>query len=382
MGIVLPNVAGVMAIHYQPNDKSTATACLAESLSITLENLLIEGSNQYHRRFIYLEGNIKLSTFRDITGDPALGTPAYDTALFEFDTTDFRTEGSDSAGGTFCTFDFITPMIRRGGYSVAFKGRLIRSTMTNVFAQQARSAPTLELDHSLGLTVQNYANEGGGSQPQVKISNSSELHFTSLGIGSPVDKGLGVGNGMELVNVRDSEFSGVWRRTGVTTFNAVGKKMLTLDSACKRNRFSGWTLNSSLANEVTNSAADANDNTGSFYDIQNSVQYYLGKHLTRTTPTYGASVAINASLGDLFDITATNRTAFTVANPTSAADGQRITVTIRNTSGGALGTVTWGTLYKLADWISPATAFSRSIDFRFNGTNWVEVARTPADVPN
>jgi hypothetical protein len=89
--------------------------------------------------------------------------------------------------------------------------------------------------------------------------------------------------------------------------------MLTLDSACKRNRFSGWTLNSSLANEVTNSAADANDNTGSFYDIQNSVQYYLGKHLTRTTPTYGASVAINASLGDLFDITATNRTAFTVA---------------------------------------------------------------------
>jgi hypothetical protein len=44
--------------------------------------------------------------------------------------------------------------------------------------------------------------------------------------------------------------------------------------------------------------------------------------------------------------------------------------------------VTGDTLYKLADWISPAKAFSRSIDFRFNGTNWVEVARTPADVPN
>jgi hypothetical protein len=104
-------------------------------------------------------------------------------------------------------------------------------------------------------------------------------------------------------------------------------------------------------------------------------------NLARTTPTYGASVAIDASLGNEFDITATNGTAFTVANPTNATDGQRITITIRNTFG-VLGAVTWDTLYKLAAWTSPANTFSRSIDFKYNGTNWVEVSRATVDVPN
>ena len=102
----------------------------------------------------------------------------------------------------------------------------------------------------------------------------------------------------------------------------------------------------------------------------------------RSAPTYGVTVSIDASLGNEFDVTATNGTAFTVANPTNATDGQRITITIRNTSGGALGVVTWDTLYKLAAWTSPATAFSRSIDFKYNGVNWVEVSRATVDVPN
>lgn len=102
---------------------------------------------------------------------------------------------------------------------------------------------------------------------------------------------------------------------------------------------------------------------------------------SRTEPTYGVSIAIDASLGDEFDITATNGTAFTVTNPTNPADGQRITLTIRNTSGGALGTITWESKYKLAAWTSPATGTSRSIDFKYDGTNWIEASRTPADVP-
>lgn len=101
-----------------------------------------------------------------------------------------------------------------------------------------------------------------------------------------------------------------------------------------------------------------------------------------TNPTYGASVAIDSSLGNIFRITATNGTAFTVANPTNAIVGQQIVVMIRNTSGGALGTVTWDTLYKLATWTSPANANSRSITFVYDSTNWVETSRTTADVPN
>jgi len=97
---------------------------------------------------------------------------------------------------------------------------------------------------------------------------------------------------------------------------------------------------------------------------------------------YGVSVAIDASQGRDFTATANNATAFAIAAPTNATTGQRITVMVRNTSGGALGAVTWNAVFKLAAWTSPANGFSRSIDFRFDGTNWVEVGRTTVDVPN
>src|SRR5207245_6846495 len=101
-----------------------------------------------------------------------------------------------------------------------------------------------------------------------------------------------------------------------------------------------------------------------------------------TNPTYGRSVGINASLGSGFRVTATNGAAFMIANPTDPTTGQRITIMIRNASGGALGPVRWGTLYKLAAWISPANGSSRSITFWYDGTNWVEVNRTTVDVSN
>jgi hypothetical protein len=41
-----------------------------------------------------------------------------------------------------------------------------------------------------------------------------------------------------------------------------------------------------------------------------------------------------------------------------------------------------GSLYKLTTWTSPATGFSRSIKFIYDGTNWVESYRTAADIPN
>jgi len=99
--------------------------------------------------------------------------------------------------------------------------------------------------------------------------------------------------------------------------------------------------------------------------------------------TYGATIAIDASTGMQFDISVTNGTAFAISNPTNVlGDGQTITITVRNTSGGVMGAITWDTLYKLAAWTNPANANSRSITFKWNTTNWVEIARTPADVPN
>jgi hypothetical protein len=106
--------------------------------------------------------------------------------------------------------------------------------------------------------------------------------------------------------------------------------------------------------------------------------------LTRIVAS-AAVIAPDLSHGSEFEISAPGPAGFTVSNPINTREscgGLRISFTVSNDSRGAMGEVTWGTAYKLAPWVSPAPGHSRSIDFRYNGKNWVEVARTPADVPN
>ena len=101
---------------------------------------------------------------------------------------------------------------------------------------------------------------------------------------------------------------------------------------------------------------------------------------TLVVVTYSASMAIDATQGNIFSITATNNTAFTINTPSGGLTGQEITITIRNTSGGALGTATFQSGYKMTAWTQPANGFSRSIIFYYDGTNWIEKGRTAADV--
>jgi hypothetical protein len=101
-----------------------------------------------------------------------------------------------------------------------------------------------------------------------------------------------------------------------------------------------------------------------------------------TSVAYSASMTFSTALFERFVITATNGSAFTINAPTSGCYGKRISVIIRNGSGKALGAVTWAAVFKLARWTQPRSGHSRAIDFRFDGSNWVELARTPSDVPN
>jgi len=95
-----------------------------------------------------------------------------------------------------------------------------------------------------------------------------------------------------------------------------------------------------------------------------------------------------ASTNQRLELIATSNSVFTIAAPTAPITGttiragQRFTLKIKNSSGGALGAVTWNATYKMAAWTSPANGFSRSITFEFDGTAWIEVSRTTADVPN
>jgi hypothetical protein len=111
--------------------------------------------------------------------------------------------------------------------------------------------------------------------------------------------------------------------------------------------------------------------------------YYGVLAPTRFTPSYNTTISVNASSGNEAVITATNNVGFTISNPTAVQGaGQFLTVRIVNTSGAPLGVATWDTKYKLATWTQPATGNSRAITFQYDGTNWIEVSRTPADVPN
>lgn len=158
--------------------------------------------------------------------------------------------------------------------------------------------------------------------------------------------------------------------------------------------------NVALGYSISTSFRDQNNliftSTGArFEDLQVSDDLSVGDALTvggmatvkqvkdtTTTLTYGATVDINAALGNHFVVTATNTSAFTINNPTNSQPGQRISLNIRNGSGGSMGTITWGSDYRYSTWTNPANGTSRTINFRYFGTTWVEESRTAADVPN
>jgi hypothetical protein len=105
---------------------------------------------------------------------------------------------------------------------------------------------------------------------------------------------------------------------------------------------------------------------------------------TINAPTYGTTVAIDSSLANIFPIVVTNTTAFTVSNPINSQAGQIITIQIKNSSGGAMGAITWSSSFRLAGgtFTNPANGYLRSITFALDSTGslWYEISRTTADV--
>lgn len=106
-----------------------------------------------------------------------------------------------------------------------------------------------------------------------------------------------------------------------------------------------------------------------------------------TAVAYSAAPVIDASLGNDFVMTITDGNAIVVGAPTNtpaAGQCQDISFTIKNASGGAHGALTWNAVFKTqaTAFAAVANGFSRTVFFRWNGTNWVELVRTAADVAN
>jgi hypothetical protein len=101
----------------------------------------------------------------------------------------------------------------------------------------------------------------------------------------------------------------------------------------------------------------------------------------RTGLTYGTTIVVDTSKGDFFTLTVTDGVAFTISNPTLGVDTEEIAILIANGSGGAMGAVTFGANYKLAGaFVAPANGNRRMYKFRYDGANWYESHRSPADI--
>lgn len=122
-------------------------------------------------------------------------------------------------------------------------------------------------------------------------------------------------------------------------------------------------------------------------DITGAINRSASETEPLVTTVYGVAPVVDLSLGNQFVMTITDAVAFVFAAPinTPAAGLEQVwAITCRNAAGGAHGAGTFNAVFKTQATVFPAIAngFSRTIWFRWNGTNHVEIGRTAADVAN
>lgn len=189
---------------------------------------------------------------------------------------------------------------------------------------------------------------------------------TSVAVGTPkIFSGTGSPEGVVTATIGSA-----YLRTDGST----GTTLYTKESGAGN---TGWgTVSASSTNwGVPGTIGSTTPNSGVFTALTGSQMVVNG-----TTDAYSATIAIDAARS-FHKTTATNSTSFTISNPTNAVTGGLLMVQVENTSGGILGVITWDTAYKMASFTKPATGFNRTVTFRYNGTNWIEINCSP-EVPN
>lgn len=129
---------------------------------------------------------------------------------------------------------------------------------------------------------------------------------------------------------------------------------------------------------LTDSSPTSTNHSASMFEDIGSLS---GATVVVNPLAYSATIATDTNTGNVFPIVATNGTAFTISNPTNAALGKAVTYDIKNSSGGAMGAITWGAAFLLAGaFTNPANTKRRTITFYYDGTNWIETNRAAADI--
>lgn len=160
---------------------------------------------------------------------------------------------------------------------------------------------------------------------------------------------------------------------------------IILDSAAAANV---WLDPALIYKFVLAPANDTDPPTSAFRTIDNIYPELNAANLTVVSPVvlpYGPLMTPNIALGTAFYTIVTDGNAFTINNPTNLLANQSFSIQVLNYSAGAMGAITWGSIYRLAGaFTTPASGYNRSVAFLANGgaTAAYEKYRNAADVPN
>lgn len=156
----------------------------------------------------------------------------------------------------------------------------------------------------------------------------------------------------------------VWRRSGTNKFVE---------------QLSGTSNNWSVNNSATSTNVIAGNADGSITIGASGKTTTIAGTTSQTqaavafvTDTYSSSITIDASTGRHHKITATNGTAFTINAPTNPVAGEELIIEILNSSGGALGTITWNAAFHMETYTAPANTKRKTIRFSYDGSNWIQ----------
>ena len=97
---------------------------------------------------------------------------------------------------------------------------------------------------------------------------------------------------------------------------------------------------------------------------------------------YAVTENFDCSLYNAFQINVQTNAALTYNAPTGMYVGQTLRITVKNGSGAPMGTITWNAAFKMSAWTNPANGQNRTIQFAYDGTNWIQTVAPSVDVPN
>lgn len=184
---------------------------------------------------------------------------------------------------------------------------------------------------------------------------------------------------------RDSDRSGTWADTGAQ-IGDMKMPMMNVRGITHRS-----SAPPALATLFVDGQAFSNTGIGGLnepagwrFDATNLAMRPLPSnvHARSVSRNYQLTENFDAALYDSFRINIQSNPALTYNAPTGGTVGQRISIRIRNVSGGAMGAITWNAAFKMSGWTNPANQKNRVIVFEFDGTYWNEYSQSPADIPN